>query len=243
MFEGHSRRVASMFGRIAGWYDFLNHFLSLGLDMYWRYRLVRFVRTGDTGRVLDLAAGTLDVAREIRRQKPDGAVLGLDLTLPMLRRGLGKLQRHGETQILPVGGDATTLPLPERSVDCITIAFGIRNIQPRSDAYAEMHRVLAPGGRVCILESGSGRNRIWKGLYNVYLKTILPLTGRLISRDAEAYAYLAETIQAFPEARELAGELLEAGFTRVGYLPLQSGIVYLHVAEKAAEEKGTPPDC
>lgn len=231
--EGHSQRVASMFGRIAGWYDFLNHFLSLGLDVYWRHRLVRLVRVGSTGRVLDLAAGTLDVARKVRRQHPEAAVLGLDLTLPMLRQGQAKLTRWGEQAIFPVGGDATALPLAPASVDCVTLAFGIRNIPARGLAYAEIFRVLAPGGRLCILEFGSAQNRIWKGLYNFYLHTVLPLAGRCISKDPEAYAYLARTIQDFPPARLLAGELAAAGFDSVGYIPLQSGIVYLHIAEKS----------
>lgn len=238
--QGHSRRVASMFGRIAGWYDFLNHFLSLGLDVYWRYRLVRLVRVGATGRVLDLAAGTLDVARNVRRQQPETTVFGLDLTLPMLRQGQAKLKRWGERAVFPVGGDATALPLASASVDCVTLAFGIRNIPARDLAYAEILRVLAPGGRLCILEFGSAQNRIWKGLYNFYLHTVLPLAGRCISKDPEAYAYLARTIQAFPPARLLAGELAAAGFASVGYIPLQSGIVYLHIAEKPGAALAKP---
>jgi len=114
----------------------------------------------------------------------------------------------------------------------VTIAFGIRNILPRTDAYREILRVLAPGGRLCILEFGTGQARIWQGAYNFYLGTVLPRIGRFFSKNPEAYQYLADTIRAFPNARILAGELLDAGFDTVSYEPLSSGIVYIHVAQK-----------
>lgn len=230
--SGHARRVSGMFGRIARWYDFLNHFLSLGQDIVWRRRLVSNVRPAGTGRVLDLAAGTMDVTVEIRRKHPDMRVLAMDFALPMLARGMGKLERKGLSGVLPAGADGRMLPLPGTCVDCVTIAFGIRNIRPRADAYAEILRVLAPGGRLCILEFGSSKRPIWKGLYNLYLNHILPGAGRLISGDAEAYRYLAETIGEFPPPGELADELLAAGFAKVDWQPLMSGIVNIHVADK-----------
>jgi len=229
----HGRRVAGMFGRIAGWYDFLNHALSLGMDLWWRYLLVRRVRRGPTGRVLDLAAGTLDVTREILRQHPWASVLAMDFSLPMLVKGKPKLKGAYATRALPALADGRCLPLPDQCVDAVTIAFGIRNILPRSDAYAEILRVLAPGGRLCILEFGSGKRRVWKGLYNVYLHRVLPMLGTIFSGDAKAYTYLAETIAAFPEPGELAAELAEAGFARVSWHPMLSGIVAIHLAEKA----------
>jgi demethylmenaquinone methyltransferase/2-methoxy-6-polyprenyl-1,4-benzoquinol methylase len=115
-------------------------------------------------------------------------------------------------------------------VDCVTIAFGLRNIRPRTAAYAEIRRVLAPGGRFCILEFGSGQNRILGGMYNLYLSQFLPRLGRLISRDKQAYRYLAETICAFPSAPALEEELLQAGFSRVTGHSLTAGIVWLHTA-------------
>lgn len=229
----HARRVSGMFGRIARWYDFLNHFLSLGQDIVWRRRLVSKVRPGPTGRVLDLAAGTMDVTIEILRRHPDMRVLAMDFALPMLARGNEKLQRKGLAGVLPAAADGRMLPLPDASVDCVTIAFGIRNIRPRAEAHAEILRVLAPGGRLCILEFGSSKRPIWKGLYNLYLNHILPMAGRVVSGDSEAYRYLAETIGEFPPPRELADELMEAGFAKVGWQPLMSGIVNIHVADKA----------
>lgn len=232
--DEHGRRVASMFGRIADWYDFLNHALSLGQDIYWRYRLVRTLRLPAGGTVLDLAAGTMDVTLEILRQHKDARVLAMDFAEPMLRRGQRKANsssRGLSTQ--PVLADGRHLPLPEASIDAATISFGIRNIVPRSAAFTEIHRALKPGGRLCVLEFGSGQSRIWKGIYNFYLDKILPTAGNLISGDRNAYAYLAQTIRDFPPARELAAEMRAAGFAQVYWQPLLSGIVYLHVAQKA----------
>jgi demethylmenaquinone methyltransferase/2-methoxy-6-polyprenyl-1,4-benzoquinol methylase len=121
-------------------------------------------------------------------------------------------------------------------MDSVTISFGIRNITPRSRAYEEILRILKPGGKLSILEFGTGRERIWGGMYNFYLDRILPLLGRLVSRDQGAYRYLAETIKTFPDAPSLARELHEAGFGRIMYQPLSSGIVYLHTAEKPGAE-------
>jgi demethylmenaquinone methyltransferase/2-methoxy-6-polyprenyl-1,4-benzoquinol methylase len=222
-----------MFGRISPWYDLLNHTLSLGLDITWRRRMMPFVRCSTTGRVLDLAAGTLDVSRQISRSHPGCAIIGADLALPMLRRGLPKMEG---ARFLALCADGLALPVAEASLDCVTIAFGIRNIAPRSAAYREMLRVLAPRGRLCILEFGSGRERIWGGVYNFYLRRLLPGLGRLVSKDREAYGYLARTISEFPSAEELADELRWAGFENVGHRPFSSGIVRLHTADKPGGE-------
>ena len=178
--DEHGRRVSGMFGRIARWYDFLNHFLSLGQDIYWRYRLVRLLRPVDAAderfAVLDLAAGTLDVSLEIRRQHPKARILAMDFSLPMLKRGREKSQRKG-AGVETVLADGKRLPLPDACVDCITVAFGIRNIIPRAEAFAEAHRVLRPGGRLCVLEFGSGKNRIWRGIYNFLSEQVAAVGG------------------------------------------------------------------
>lgn len=240
----HGRKVSGLFGRIAGWYDFLNHFLSLGQDIIWRKRLVRHVRSEKDGVILDLAAGTLDVSREVGKTFPGAKIVGLDFSLPMLLRGKRKMA-GSKKRFLPLMADVVRIPMPDCSVDCATIAFGIRNVKPRAAAYAEILRVLKPGGRLCILEFGSGQNRVWKGIYNFYLNRVLPLIGRLFSRDSGAYSYLARSIGHFPPARDLAGEIITAGFGRVFYYPLCSGIVYVHVAEKlqsAGEKDEDNPD-
>ncbi|MBU1042537.1 MAG: ubiquinone/menaquinone biosynthesis methyltransferase [Proteobacteria bacterium] len=229
----HGRQVAAMFGRIAGWYDFLNHTLSLGLDIYWRWRLARAARPEPGSTVLDLAAGTLDVSVALTRQYPDVRVAAVDFALPMLERGQRKLADGLFERIMPVQGDGRKLPLPDESVSAATIAFGIRNIRPRLSAHREVLRVLKPGGRFCILEFGTGRRKVWGGLYNFYLDKVLPGLGKLISGDPAAYRYLAETIREFPDERQLARELMDAGYARVFHVAMLSGIVYLHVAEKA----------
>lgn len=235
-----------MFGKIVRWYDPLNHILSGGLDRRWRKCLADVVLPSDPftsssqhmpynrnrpPRILDLAAGTLDVALALRHRHPGIQVPALDFCFPMLTYGRNKLKKEDKTAIWPVVADARALPLPDASVDGVTMAFGIRNILPRSSAFTEMYRVLVPGGRACILEFGSGRKRIWLGVYNFYLTRVLPLIGRL-SGNAEAYCYLADTILDFPDADTLAEEMRQAGFGRIYHIQLCSGIVRLHVAEK-----------
>ena len=232
--HGESNPIASLFNSIARWYDFLNHFLSAGQDVYWRKRQVRGLRVPPGGLVLDLAAGTMDVSLEILRQYPQVNILAVDVSPSMLIHGRHKIPAQHATSIAPVLSDGRRLPLPAASVDSVTISFGIRNITPRAQAYAEILRILKPGGKLSILEFGTGREKIWGGLYNFYLDRVLPLVGRIISRDPGAYRYLAETIKAFPDARSLTRELAEAGFGRIMYQPLSSGIVYLHTAEKPA---------
>ena len=218
-----------MFGRIAPAYDFLNRTLSLGLDIAWRKALVRASAPPAGGVVLDLAAGTLDVAAMLHAQTPRLTVLAADISLPMLRRGVSKIKG---SNIYPLGADGRALPLPESCVDSVTIAFGLRNIRPRTAAYAEIRRILTPGGRLCILEFGSGGQPILGGMYNLYLSRILPVLGRLISRDKQAYTYLAQTIQSFPTAPALEREISQAGFTQVRAHSLTAGIVWLHTGVK-----------
>lgn len=239
--EDRARAVSGMFGAIVNWYDPLNRILSLGLDQRWRRRLADAVLPGGRsfpdpsgefkGMVLDLAAGTLDVGLALRKRYPGVRVPSLDFCLPMLKYGKRKLQGEDEKCIWPVAADALLLPLSDACVDGITMAFGIRNIAPREAAFAEMARVLVPGGRACILEFGSGQQKIWFGLYNLYLRRILPRIG-FLSGNADAYTYLAESIMAFPSPKALAEELHQAGFARVYHVPLTSGIVCLHIAEK-----------
>jgi len=224
-----------MFGRIAGWYDFLNHFLSLGLDVLWRRRLVTLLALPDDRecRLLDLAAGTLDVSLEAVRRFTRCRVAAADFCLPMLLEGRKKIAKKGAAIDL-AQADGRELPFASGSFEAASIAFGIRNIRPREDAYKELFRVLTPGGRLCILEFGSGRRRILGGLYNFYLERLLPAVGKLFSRDDGAYRYLADTIRAFPDEPTLADELRAAGFTGVFWERLTFGIVVIHVGIKEA---------
>ena len=226
-----AKSVGDMFGRIAPAYDLLNRTLSLGLDTSWRKALLRAAAPPAGGRVLDLAAGTLDVAAMLEAATPRLTVLAADISLPMLRKGRSKIKKG---RVLPLGADGRLLPLPDASVDRVTMAFGLRNIRPREDVYAEIERVLTPKGKLCVLEFGSGEQRILGGIYNLYLGAFLPALGRLVSRDQQAYTYLARTIQKFPPARVLEQELRQAGFVQVCGRPLTAGIVWLHTAVKPA---------
>jgi len=222
-----------MFSRIVPCYDILNRILSLGCDRLWRARLAGAARPGPTGRILDLATGTFDVALALCAKHPDILVPAVDFCLPMLHKGRGKLRGRNRERILPIAGDATCLPLPGASVDSVTMAFGIRNIQARHTAFAEMLRVIVPGGLACILEFGSGRDRSWRGIRKFYLDRLLPALGKLISGDDGAYAYLARTIRDFPDALTLEKELRCAGFVHTRCERIFSGLVCLYVAEKA----------
>ncbi len=233
--EVHGREVSGMFARIAGRYDFLNHLLSGGLDFLWRRRLVRAAGFAPGSLILDLATGTFDVAIGLSRAYPAARVLAADLCLPMLRRGLPKIVKNGAGRVLhinPLTADALALPFRDAGLDCITVAFGLRNMRPRSAALAEAYRALRPGGRLCVLEFGGGHKKIWFGLYDLYLDYALPLLGRIFSGDGGAYGYLASSIRAFPPAGELADEMRAAGFSGVEYEKLCSGAVYLHCAVK-----------
>ncbi len=236
--QKHAQQVSAMFAGIVRWYDPLNRILSLGFDQRWRTALAKTAalacdpqKTQDTY-MLDLAAGTLDVALALQRECPQSRIVAMDFCLPMLLQGKSKVQDLSPESFILSAADARKLPLPDACMDAVTMAFGIRNIVPRSEAFQEIYRVLTPGGRLCLLEFGSGKQRIWKGIYNVYLGTVLPLIGKLFSGDKTAYTYLADTICAFPLPHELADELRVAGFHTVSHFPLTSGIVRLHVAEK-----------
>ncbi len=237
--EKQDAAVSRMFARISGLYDFLNRVLSFGIDQSWRRALAEEA-TRDLppqALVIDLAAGTLDVAIALANSAPGAQIHALDFCLPMLAKGIKKLGAEAglARRILPLCGDAKQLPVRGCVADSLSMAFGIRNITPRAMAFAEMFRILKPGGRVCILEFASGQKQILGGIYNFYLRHFLPRLGSMVSRDSVAYAYLAQTITAFPHAEELAGEMQAAGFSNVRFRKLSGGIVNLHLAEKACQ--------
>jgi len=218
-----------MFDAIAPRYDLLNHLLSAGIDRRWRNAAIRSLKLTGSETLLDVCAGTADVALAAR---PGAArVVGVDFSGAMLARGLQKVRTAGESgRISLVRGDAMRLPVPARSVDAVTIAFGIRNVQRPDVACAEMARALRPGGRLAILEFGVPRIPGIKPLYLWYFTHVLPRIGRAISGHGAAYSYLPASVGTFAPPAEFVQTLRQAGFTDVQADPLTFGIVYLYTA-------------
>jgi demethylmenaquinone methyltransferase/2-methoxy-6-polyprenyl-1,4-benzoquinol methylase len=228
-------RIAGMFDAIATRYDLLNHLLSAGIDRYWRRRAIRSLALSGHERVLDLCTGTADLAIAARTAKPPAArVVAIDFAAAMLTVGCQKLaSRALASTITLVRGDATRVPLAGGSVDAVTIAFGIRNVENTEAACAEIHRVLVNGGRFAILEFAIPRTPLVRQLYLWYFKRVLPRIGRFVSRHDAAYAYLPESVRAFATPDELVKILRHVGFSGITASPLTFGIVFLYTGNKA----------
>ena len=225
-----ARWVRSMFGRVAGRYDLLNHLLSFNVDRYWRRRTVRRVshvlaRPG--ARVVDLCCGTGDLVVALETEH-GGAVWGSDFCHPMLKIAKNKIRRRGLRSVL-FESDALCLPLPDQSIDLITVAFGYRNLANYRDGLAEMRRVLRPAGVAAILEFSQPPNPVFSRLYNLYSRRILPLVGGAVSGSKDAYTYLPESVRNFPNAEELAAQMRRVGFRDVEFERMSGGIVALHL--------------
>ena len=222
--------VRSMFARVVPRYDLLNHLLSFQLDRWWRARTVRRVRRilrRPGARVMDLCCGTGDLTLALEAER-GGPVIGSDFCHPMLLAAQRKTARKRYSSVL-VECDALCLPVPDRSLDLVTTAFGFRNLTSYRNGLAEMRRVLKPGGRAAILEFSQPENRVWAALYGFYSRRVLPAVGGAISGDADAYRYLPDSVRQFPSAAELAAEMGRAGFDPVEYERLSGGIVVLHL--------------
>lgn len=222
-----------MFARIAGVYDLLNRMLSLGIDRRWRRAMLAVAGPVDGRVVVDACCGTGDVAFEFARA--GARVVGVDFTPEMLTRAHAKsavtspraaTPLHGTT--IFAHGDALALPVQSSSADLCTNAFGIRNVADRRAGIREMSRVLRPGGRVVILEFTMPPGRVLGALYRFYFTRVLPLVGRIVSRDGEAYAYLPRTVLAWPSPTELQRELEGEGLVECGHQLLTRGIACLH---------------
>lgn len=227
-------RISAMFDEIAPRYDFLNHFLSAGIDRRWRKRAIRSLALTGREVVLDLCCGTGDLAIEAVGATPGAAhVLGVDFSPVMLAYGVAKLRRRRlDREIMLVRGDASNIPVAGRSVDAITIGFGIRNVDDRGAACREMRRVLKPGGRLAILDFGIPSSPIFRQLYLSYFRHVLPRLGRWISGSRTAYTYLPESVGAF-ESDEFMDLLRTSGFVNVAADPMMGASVFLYTARRA----------
>ena len=222
-----------MFDAIAGRYDFLNHFLSAGLDVRWRARAIREANLTAGARVLDLCTGTADFAIAAVHAAPAARVVGVDFAGAMLRVGLEKLRgRALERQITLVRGDATKVPVRDAWADAATIGFGIRNVARPEAALAELARVIKPGGTLVILEFGEPIIPGIRAMYNWYFRFVLPRLGRLVSRHRSAYSYLPASVGTFPAPSVFAATISSHGFLETRAVPLSLGVVYLYIATR-----------
>jgi demethylmenaquinone methyltransferase/2-methoxy-6-polyprenyl-1,4-benzoquinol methylase len=226
-------RIADMFDAIAPRYDLLNHLLSAGLDRRWRATAISALELPAGARVLDLCTGTGDLAIAAAQGGRNVSVVGVDFAGEMLRLGRAKLAASGLTRAIRlIRGDATRIPLAERSCDAATMGFGIRNVADPESALAEIARVVRPGGRLAILEFGQPRIPGIRTLYLWYFRYVLPLVGRAVSKHDSAYSYLPASVGRFPPPAEFARLIEQRGFGNVNAVPLTLGIVYLYTAER-----------
>ncbi len=226
-------QVTRMFDRIAPYYDLLNRLLSVGIDVYWRRRAIRLLREHSPQKVLDVATGTADVALEVYRQVQPQRIIGLDISNQMLDIGRQKIRKQQLSGVIDLQqGDSENLPFTDNTFDAITVAFGVRNFENLEKGLAEMQRVLQPGGQLIVLEFSRPRHFPFKQLFNAYFKYILPVIGRLTSRDPKAYKYLYESVQAFPDGDDFMAILQKTGYKPDRCIPLTLGISSVYTATK-----------
>ncbi len=224
--------VRAMFDRIAPRYDLLNRVLSAGTDVRWRRACVNQLELPPGSRVLDLCTGTADLLIEALGRDPSHRGVGLDLSVPMLARGVAKLARRvGNQRGVVLAGDAERLPLASSRFDGAMVAFGIRNLGDPSAALGEIHRVLRPGGRLVVLEFSMPPGLIGRA-YRLYFGHLLPRLGGLLSGDRGAYSYLPESVRKFPDPAAFRLLMSQAGFGNLGSKPLTAGIAHLHRGER-----------
>ena len=225
-------QVTKMFDAIAGRYDFLNHFLSLGIDIVWRKIAVREIAKINPKMILDVATGTGDLAIEASRLKPK-KVIGVDISNNMLYVGRKKMKKKSLNKLVDMQfGDSENLNFKDNTFDAVTAGFGVRNFENLDKGLSEMCRVMKVGGKLAILEPAEPKIFPFKQLYGLYFKVILPLLGKLFSKDNSAYTYLPESVAAFPSRGAFIEELKKAGFKQPKFKALTFGIAALYTATK-----------
>jgi demethylmenaquinone methyltransferase / 2-methoxy-6-polyprenyl-1,4-benzoquinol methylase len=238
--EGKKEQVRDMFNRIARHYDFLNHFLSLGIDKTWRRQAIDMLKREKPATILDVATGTADLAIEALRLAPE-KIIGVDISEEMLILGQQKIRSLSAEQIIELRkGDSELLPFEDDIFDAVTVAFGVRNFEDLDKGLREMLRVLKSNGTLVALEFSQPKGFPFTQLFHFYFHNLLPLIGRFFSKDRRAYAYLPQSVEAFPSGEEFMKKLENAGFALIRCIPLTFGVCSLYVGKK--KPSGQIPD-
>lgn len=228
-----TERVRGIFSNIAPGYDRFNRLASMGIDILWRKQLVKACALTPGMRVLDLAAGTGDVSLALAEQGRPAEVVVTDFTPEMLEIAEKKAAEYsGPTLLTFAHADAQALPFEDASFDVVTVAFGVRNFPERRRNFAEVLRVLKPGGRYVILEFSRPPFAPWRSVYHVYLHHVIPALGGAVAGSRQDFEYLRDSIRQFPDQAALAAELRETGFSAISWKDMTGGIVALHTAVK-----------
>jgi len=225
-------QVATMFNNISKRYDLLNHLLSLGIDIYWRKQAIKHLKAERPQLIMDMATGTADFAIESLSLNPQ-KVIGVDISEGMLEVGRKKLKKMKLDQRIELKlGDSERIPFDDNIFDAIIVAFGVRNFENLEQGLADMYRVLKPGGKVVVLEFSKPTVFPLKQLYNFYFQSILPLVGRIISKDQSAYTYLPESVQAFPDGKAFLKVLQKVGYHETTCNTLTFGVSSIYTGRK-----------
>jgi len=230
--QSKKEEVATMFNNISSRYDFLNHFLSLGIDKFWRRKAVKQLKKINPDKILDIATGTGDFALALLKLKPK-EIVGVDISEGMLSVGNLKMKRKKVDNIIKLlVGDSESLPFDDNSFDAITVAFGVRNFENLQKGLQEMRRVLKPDGKVVILEFSKPKKFPIKQLFAFYSGCVIPFFGRLISKDKRAYSYLPESVEQFPEGQDFHNQMDFAEFVDISSIRLSGGISSIYMGHK-----------
>ena len=230
--QSKKQEVTAMFDNISARYDFMNHFLSFGIDRIWRRKAVHLLKDIQPQYILDLATGTGDFALALLKLKPK-KIVGMDISRGMLDVGIKKMKERKVDHIIEMKhGDSEGLPFESNSFDAVTVSFGVRNFEDLSQGLSEMLRVTRPGGKIVILEFSKPKKFPIKQSFRLYSKYIIPFFGKRIAKDEEAYAYLPESVQAFPEGQAFLDILTCLGYQNVSKKELSGGIATLYTGNK-----------
>ncbi|WP_370476973.1 bifunctional demethylmenaquinone methyltransferase/2-methoxy-6-polyprenyl-1,4-benzoquinol methylase UbiE [Tamlana flava] len=229
---GKKEQVTKMFDTISGDYDGLNRVISFGIDIKWRKKVVNIIAESNPQTILDIATGTGDLAINLAETNAN-KIVGLDISSGMLAIGKQKVQKKGlESKIEMVLGDSEKMPFEDNTFDAITVAFGVRNFENLENGLKEIYRVLKPNGTFVILETSVPTKTPYKQGYKFYTKNVLPLIGKVFSKDRSAYKYLSESASVFPYGEALNNILRKIGFISVEDFPQTFGVATIYKSSK-----------